>query len=226
MRLLLVEDESALAEGMAAVLKKSGYDVDVSDNGEEGLGYALNGVYDAILLDIMLPGKDGLEILRELRRLKKTTPVMLITARSATEDVVAGLDAGADDYLRKPFEKNELLARVRALLRRHGQVLLTEELSYGDLVLDSGYQTLRCRDQAIRLRGKEHSLMETLMQASGKIVPKESLYAKVWGLDAENEYNNVEVYISFLRKKLANLDSVVRIRSIRNQGYCLEAEND
>ena len=223
MRLLIVEDEQGMAEGLRALLEKQGYVTDLAFDGDSGLDNGLTGLYDLIILDIMLPGRDGLSVLRELRRGGIDTPVMMLTARSSVTDRIQGLDHGADDYLTKPFDTGEFLARVRALTRRNGMPL-EDEPSFGDIRLDRRKLEL-CRGcERLRLGPKEFQVMECLLMNKNQIVPRSLLCEKVWGLLSEAEYNNVEVYISFLRKKLRALHSNVQILSIRNAGYHLEVQ--
>ena len=190
MRILIVEDEVRLAEALAQIMAEQKYQVDQVHNGADGLDYALTAQYDVIVLDVMLPKLDGLEVARRLRSAHVSTPILMLTARDEISDKVKGLDCGADDYMTKPFDTSELLARVRALTRRQGEV--------------------------VRL----------LLQNAKLVTPKDDIIAKVWGLDSEAEDNNVEVYISFLRKKLDHLHSQVKIRTIRMVGYCLEAPEE
>ncbi len=222
MRILLVEDETALSDALAEILTQNHYTVDVVHRGPEGLDYACSGIYDMILLDIMLPGMDGLTILKTLRQKEISTPVILLTAKSEVSDVITGLDAGSDDYLAKPFSTGELLARIRALLRR-GSSYSGEILSFQDLTFNKGNMELGCHGSAIRLGLKEAQLIELLLKNSGQVMPKTLLIEKIWGIDSEVEYNNIEVYISFLRQKLNFLDSSVQIKTIRGVGYQLEA---
>lgn len=221
MKLLIVEDERLLAETLGEIAHGAGYDPTVASDGETGLEEALSGIYDLILLDIMLPKKDGLSVLRELRGAGDSTPVILLTARRETADRIAGLDQGADYYLTKPFDTQELLACMRAVTRRGGEVVM-DALKYGDLSLSLSTAELCCGESRIGLRKKELDVMRQLMMQKGAVVSKETLLVKVWGYDSDAEYNNVEVYISFLRKKLAFLGSRVSITAIRNLGYRLE----
>ena len=218
MRLLIVEDERGMAEGLRGLLEHQGYAVDLAADGEAGLDCALTGLYDLLILDIMLPELDGLEVLTQLRRAGIETPVLMLTARSSVEDRIRGLDHGADDYLTKPFDTGELLARVRALTRRKDMP------SFGDIRLDHRRLELCRGEERIRLGPKEFLVMECLLVHKNQIVPRNLLCEKVWGLLSEAEYNNVEVYISFLRKKLRALHSEVQIKSIRNAGYHLEVQ--
>ena len=223
MRLLIVEDEQGMAEGLRALLEKQGYVTDLAFDGDSGLDNGLTGLYDLIILDIMLPKRDGLSVLEELRRGGIETPVMMLTARSSVADRIQGLDHGADDYLTKPFDTGEFLARIRALTRRNGMPL-EDEPSFGDIRLDRRRLELCRGEERLRLGPKEFQVMECLLMNKNQIVPRNLLCEKVWGLLNEAEYNNVEVYISFLRKKLRALHSNVQILSIRNAGYHLEVQ--
>ena len=223
MRLLIVEDEQGMAEGLQGLLEKQGYATDLAFDGDSGLDNGLTGLYDLIILDIMLPGRDGLSVLKELRRDGVETPVLMLTARSSVADRIQGLDHGADDYLTKPFDTGEFLARVRALTRRNG-VPLEEEPSFGDIRLDRRKLELCRGSERLRLGPKEFQVMECLLMNKNQIVPRSLLCEKVWGLLSEAEYTNVEVYISFLRKKLRALHANVQILSIRNAGYHLEVQ--
>ncbi len=221
MRILVVEDEQGLAEAIAAILRKEHYEVDVANDGQTGLDNALTDVYDCIILDIMLPKMNGLDVLTYLRIKQIETPIMLLTAKSEIEDKISGLDCGADDYLTKPFSTGELLARIRAMIRRKG-VVVDINPKYGDITLDIKRGELMCNGSSVVLGRKEFQMMELLMSNSGQIVTKEGFVKKVWGYDDDTEYNNVEVYISFLRKKLTMLHSVVQIKTRRGIGYCLD----
>lgn len=223
MRLLIVEDERAMAEGLCALLERQGYAADPAFDGVSGLDCAMSGLYDLIVLDIMLPKMDGLEVLTRLRNARVETPVLMLTARSSVEDRIRGLDHGADDYLTKPFDTGEFLARVRALTRRK-DVPLEEALAFGDIRLDRRRLELCRGEERLRLGPKEFQVMECLLMNKNQIVPRNLLCEKVWGLLNESEYNNVEVYISFLRKKLRALHSDVQIRTLRNAGYFLEVQ--
>ena len=225
MRILVVEDEKRLAGTLADLLHRQGYTVDVSNDGVSGLHNALSGIYDLVVLDVMLPGMDGFELLRRLRGEGKTTPVLMLTARSGVADRVQGLDCGADYYLTKPFESEELLACVRLLLRRAGgEMRVDDTLRFEDLALEPGTFQLSCGERTVRLSRREYDLMESLMRSGRQILTKEQLLVKVWGYDSDAEDNNVEVYISFLRRKLTHLHSRVKIRTQRMVGYCLEVE--
>ncbi len=223
MRILIVEDEVRLARTLADLLKRQGYTADMCHDGVSGLDNAASGIYDLVLLDAMLPGMDGFTLLQELRAGGHSVPVLMLTARSDVTDKVHGLDSGADYYLTKPFEPEELLACIRLLLRRgNSGVRLDDALTCGDLHLESGTFLLSCQERSVRLSRREYDLMELLMRNGTQIVTKEQLLLKVWGYDSDAEDNNVEVYISFLRRKLTHLHSAVRIKTIRMVGYCLE----
>ncbi len=222
MRILIVEDEQRLAEALAQILEKNKYSADISLDGESGLDNALSGVYDAIILDVMLPKINGFEVLRTMRRERITTPVMLLTAKDEISDKVHGLDLGADDYLTKPFSTEELLARLRALIRRKSDAVCENMVSFADLNLSLDSFELMCCDKSVKLGLKEFDIMKILLSYGSKVLSKETLIEKVWGYDSEAEYNNVEVYISFLRKKLMHLKSKVSIKTVRGVGYTLE----
>ena len=223
MRLLVIEDEKRLAQNLAELLRRQGYTVDVSSDGVSGYDNAVTDIYDLILLDAMLPGMDGFSLLRKLRAGGHAVPVLMLTARSDLSDRVQGLDCGADYYLTKPFEPEELLACVRSLLRRGGGDARTDDaITFGDLRLEPGTFLLRCGQREVRLSRREYDLMELLIRSYPQIVTKEQLILKVWGYDSDAEDNNVEVYISFLRRKLEHLHSAVKIRTHRLVGYCLE----
>lgn len=221
MRILIIEDETALAEALTEILKQNGYLSDAVFSGTDGLEYIRTGIYDLILLDIMLPGMDGLSVLRTARKEKIYTPVILLTARSELSDIVSGLDAGSDDYLPKPFSSSELLARIRAVSRRRGQYL-EDILDFAGLSLDKSSMELSSGTNSIRLSLKEYQLMELFLRNPRQILSKNLIISKIWGLDADADYNNVEVYISFLRQKLQALDSRAVLRTNRGAGYSLE----
>ena len=202
MRILVVEDEIGLAEAIGAVLRKEKYEVDISNDGQSGLENALTDVYDCIILDIMLPKMNGLDVLTYLRVKNIETPILLLTAKSEVDDRIKGLDCGADDYLTKPFSMGELLARIRAMLRRKG-IFTDINPKFLDITLDMKRGELICNENSVLLGRKEFQMMELLISNAGKIVTKEMFVKKIWGYDDDSEYNNVEVYISFLRKKLA-----------------------
>ena len=224
MRVLIVEDEVRLAATLQDLLELNGYTADVCHDGESGLDNALTGIYDVILLDVMLPRMDGFTVLRNLRAERCATPVLMLTARSEVTDRITGLDSGADYYLTKPFDPKELLACIRALTRRQPELRTDDALRFGDLRLEQGTFTLSCGERSARLSRKEFDMMELLMRNQKQILTKEQLLTKVWGYESDAEDNNVEVYISFLRRKLTHLRSRVKIRTIRMVGYCLEEE--
>jgi len=226
MRILVVEDEVRLADTLRDLLELNGYTADVCHDGESGLDNALSSIYDVILLDVMLPKLDGFTVLRRLRAEGNATPVLMLTARSETGDKVNGLDSGADYYLTKPFEPKELLACIRALTRRQPEMRESDAVVCGDLRLEQNSYTLYCGERSVRLSRKEFDMMELLMLNQKLVITKEKLLLKIWGYESEAEDNNVEVYISFLRKKLEYLRSAVRIKTIRMVGYCLETETD
>jgi len=222
MRLLVVEDETQLADALSEILKRNRYNVDTVYNGIDGLDNALTGVYDCVILDIMLPGMNGIEVLRNLRREKISTPVLLLTARSEVEDKINGLDCGADDYLTKPFVTGELLARVRALTRRKGELVDDNRLDYNGLELNKNTSSVVWQGSDVKLSLKEYQIMELLISNPRQILPKERIIEKIWGYESDVEYNNIEVYISFLRKKLAVISAPVQIKTARGIGYSLE----
>ena len=227
MRLLIVEDEVRLADTLRQLLHRQGYTADVCYDGVSGLDNALTGIYDLMVLDLMLPGLNGFQVARKLRDAGVATPVLMLTAKSDLSDRVHGLDCGADYYLTKPFEPEELLACVRTLLRRSGgQLQESDTLTWGDLSLERGTFTLSCNGRDVRLSRREYDLMELLMRNGAQVVTKEQLLIKVWGYDSQAEDNNVEVYISFLRRKLTHLHSQVKIKTLRMLGYCLTQEVD
>ncbi len=223
MRVLIVEDEVRLAATLQDLLEINGYTADVCHDGESGLDNALSGIYDVILLDVMLPKMDGFTLLRHLRGANNATPVLMLTARDQVGDRVEGLDCGADYYLTKPFEPQELLACIRALTRRQPELHSSDVLSFGDLKLDKSTFALNCQERSVRLSRKEFDMMELLMRNRDMVITKETLLLKLWGYESDAEDNNVEVYISFLRKKLEHLHSQVKIKTIRMVGYCLSA---
>jgi len=224
MRVLVVEDELHLAEALTQILRKNNYTVDAVNDGESGLDNGLSGIYDVIILDIMLPKVDGITILKELRKEGISTPVILLTAKGEISDKVVGLDSGADDYLAKPFATEELLARIRALSRRKGEVLQANILKFGDIELNTETLKLSCGNKDVKLILKESELLELLITRKNSATSKELIIEKLWGYDAEVEHNHVEVYVSFLRKKLVYLNSKVIINTVRGVGYILEVK--
>ena len=222
MRLLLAEDERILSDALVEVLTHNNYSVDAVYNGQDAIDYLLAGNYDAAILDIMMPKKDGISVLKELRSAGFVTPVIMLTAKSQIEDRVEGLDSGADDYLTKPFAMAELLARVRAISRRQPELTGTD-LTFVDLKLDRADYSLSGPDGQVRLANKEFQIMEMLMANSGQVISTERFMEKVWGYDSEAEINVVWVNISGLRKKIAALGAHVQIKAARGVGYSLEA---
>jgi DNA-binding response OmpR family regulator len=225
MKILVVEDDIKISDILVKVLSDDGYTTEVVYNGLEGLYYASNGDYDAILLDLMLPKMDGFEVLKMLRVQKINTPVLMLTARGELEDRVKGLDLGADDYLPKPFAPKELLARLRAIIRRSSNVVL-DEITFEDLVVNKNAYTLKSQSTSVNLNKKELDMMSLLMNKPGDIISKQQFILTVWGEDSEVTENNVEAYISFLRKKLEYVKSRVMIKSVRMLGYKLEVKDD
>lgn len=223
MRILIVEDEIRLAEALGQIMEENKYTADIVHDGEAGLDYALSGIYDVIVLDVMLPGMDGFEVVHHLRESKISTPVIMLTALDDVKNKITGLDSGADDYMTKPFVPEELLARIRALSRRQGEVIL-EELTFNDLTLNLSSNDLSCKNKSIHLGYKEFEILKILMSNPKILISKETLIVKVWGAESAAESNNVEAYISFLRKKFHYLDSKVTIGTVRKVGYRLESE--
>lgn len=221
MKILLVDDERALTQALSQILSQNKYSVDVANNGEDGLDMALSGIYDLIILDIMMPKVDGVEVLKAIRRAKFDTPVLMLTAKSETHDKIDGLNSGADDYLTKPFNTQELLARIKALLRRR-EKFTSDELTFGDVILNRDTYELIRGDKKVGLGKKEFQILEMLILSNGKSIDKEKFITKIWGYDSDAEYNTIEVYVSFLRKKLLAVSSKTEIKSLRNIGYTLE----
>lgn len=225
MRLLLVEDEKRMAQALCEILRQEKYQVDHVADGLEGLAAIESEIYDIIILDVMLPGMNGFEIAKKVRQRGNRTPILMLTAKAELDDKVEGLDSGADDYLTKPFMTRELLARLRALTRR--SLNTTDSiLRYADLSLDINTLTLTCdtSGQSVRLSEKEYRLLEYLMVNNGQILTREQLAVKIWGYDSEAEYNNVEVYLSFTRKKLTFVGSGTEIKAVRGVGYELRCD--
>lgn len=221
MRLLLAEDEKALAKALKAILERSNYSVDAVYDGEAALEYMAAGNYDGIILDIMMPKKDGLTVLKEIRKKGSKIPVLLLTAKGEVDDKVEGLDAGANDYLTKPFHAKELLARLRAMTRVQMESE-DSQLKAGNVTLDRTTFELTTPKGSIRLANKEYQMMEFLMSNPGHLISSERFFEKIWGYDSEAELNVVWVYLSNLRKKLSSLDADIQIRATRNAGYSLE----
>lgn len=220
MRLLLAEDDRDLNKTLVAIFSRNNYTVDSVSDGEDALAYLSSGVYDVAVLDVMMPRLDGFSVLKELRAKKISVPVLMLTARSALDDRIRGLDGGADDYLTKPFAVDELLARVRAITRRQ-TAERDNVLNFKDLSLDRSSYTLFCKDKSFKLANKEYQMLELLMRAPSKVVSTETFMDKIWGFDSDAELPVVWVYVSYLRKKLSLLGSEVKIKANRNLGYSL-----
>jgi len=226
MRLLLVEDEKRMAQALCEILRQEKYEVDHYANGLDGLAAIESDIYDIIILDVMLPGMNGYEIAKKARQKGIRTPILMLTAKADLDDKVTGLDSGADDYLTKPFMTKELLARLRALSRRNINTA-DGTLSYGDILLDTNTSTLSCttNSQSVRLSEKEYRILEYLIANSGQILTREQLAVKIWGFESEAEYNNVEVYMSFTRKKLSFVGAKTEIKAVRGIGYELRCDD-
>ena len=222
MRILLVEDETRLAEALVEILKKQGYIVDVTDDGTTGLDMAETGIYSVIILDRNLPNMEGVEILKHLRKKRVTTPVIFLTAKDTISNRVEGLDAGADDYLVKPFSKEELLARVRALSRRLETLQEGETIGVASLHLDMRSHEVSIGTKSVKLTSTEAQLLELLMRNQGQVLTKEQILDRVWGFDKEVEMKNVELYVFYLRKKIPLEEGGVSIQTVRGVGYCLK----
>lgn len=224
MKILIVEDEKLLADSLKVLLEKKGFTVECVYDGQTGAEYAETGVYDLLILDVMMPKMNGYQVARSVRSKRCGTPILMLTARSSLEDRIEGLNAGADYYLCKPFDSRELLACIGALLRRQGAQV--DELTLGNTSLDMASCTLMCGERSIRLSAKEFDVMRYLFQSRGAILSKEVILAKVWGYDSDAVENNVEVYIGFLRKKLGRIGSNLSITSLRRLGYRLEVKEE
>ena len=224
MKILIVEDEKLLADSLRTLLEGKGFEVETVYDGEEGAEYALLGVYDLLILDVMMPKMDGYQVARQVRSKRCGTPILMLTARSGIEDRIEGLNAGADYYLTKPFDSRELLACINALLRRQGGQV--DELVYGNTALDLASGMLVCGEKSVRLSAREFDVMRFLLQSGSRNLSKEVILARVWGYDSNAVENHVEVYVGFLRKKLQSIGSDVRIISIRRLGDHLEVEEN
>jgi DNA-binding response OmpR family regulator len=222
MKILIVEDEKLLADSLKIMLEGRGFQVETVYDGETGADYAELGVYDLLILDVMMPKLDGFEVARRVRAQRCGTPILMLTARSSLEDRIEGLNAGADYYLTKPFDMRELLACINALLRRQGNQV--DEMVFGNTALDLATSMLICGDKSVRLSAKEFDVMRLLLQYKGNNLSKEVILAKVWGYDSNAVENHVEVYVGFLRKKLRSIGSNIRIEALRKLGYHLEAD--
>lgn len=221
MRLLLAEDERELSDALVAILKHNNYSVDAVYNGNDAYDWALSDNYDGIILDVMMPGLDGMQVMKKIRDRGITTPVLFLTAKSAMSDKIAGLDLGADDYITKPFDMGELLARIRAMTRRKTEYT-HPVLTVGNVSLDRATYDMKCGDNTMKLGNKEFQIMEILMAHPGNVISTEQLMERVWGYDSESEINVVWVYISTLRKRLVQLGANIAIKVSRGVGYSLE----
>lgn len=222
MKILVVEDERLLADSLKKLLEGKGFQVEVAYDGQTGAEYAELGIYDLLILDVMMPGLNGYEVARHVRTAHCATPILMLTAKSDLEDRIEGLNAGADYYLTKPFDVRELLACVNALLRRQGNQV--DELTFGNTALELGTGMLVCGSKNVRLSAREFDVMRFLMQSKDRNLPKEVILARVWGYDSNAVENHVEVYVGFLRKKLNSIGSNIRIAAVRQLGYHLEVE--
>lgn len=222
MKILIVEDEMLLAESMKILFEKNGFQTKCVYNGEDGAAYAETGVYDLMILDVMMPCMNGYEVAKKVRNARCGTPILMLTAKSELEDEIEGLNAGADYYLTKPFDSRKLLACVHALLRRQGPQV--NELTVGDTSLNLSNSILSCGEHRVRLSAKEFDVMRYLMACAGQILTKEQILCKVWGFDSEAVENHVEVYVGLLRKKLRHIGSNVQIETIRRMGYLMEVD--
>ena len=222
MKILIIEDEKLLADSLRTMLENKGFQVEAVYDGETGADYAELGIYDLLILDVMMPGLNGYQVARKVRSQRLGTPILMLTAKSGLEDRIEGLNAGADYYLTKPFDMRELLACINALLRRQGSQV--DELVYGNTALDLATSMLVCGEKSVRLSAKEFDVMRLLLQYKGNNLSKEVILAKVWGYDSNAVENHVEVYVGFLRKKLRSIGSNVKIEALRRLGYHLEVE--
>lgn len=225
MRLLIAEDDRDISKALVMILEKNNYSVDSVFNGKDAYEYAISDNYDGIILDIMMPELDGIEVLSKLRSERISTPILLLTAKAEVDDRVAGLDAGADDYLAKPFAISELLARLRAMLRRKGE-FQPDILEFKAVTLNKATYELGYNDKYVRLVGREFQMLEMLMKMPGQVIPTDQFMDKIWGWDSEVEVSIVWVYISNLRKKFMSIQAPIEIRAIRGVGYCMEAKDD
>ncbi|MCX4305741.1 MAG: response regulator transcription factor [Acetatifactor sp.] len=222
MKILVIEDEKLLADTIHALLSQKGFEVEVAYDGETGEEYAELGIYDLLILDVMMPKMNGYEVARKVRASKCGTPILMLTAKSDLEDRITGLNAGADYYLTKPFDTRELLACINALLRRQGAQV--NEMVYGNTSLDLSSGMLVCGLNSVRLSAREFDIMRFLLQSGSRNLSKEVILARVWGYDSDAVENHVEVYVGFLRKKLSSIGSNIRIEAIRRMGYHLEVD--
>lgn len=223
MKILIIEDEIHLADSIKMLLEAKGFTTEVAYDGEYGADLAELGVYDLLILDVMMPKLNGLQVARQVRAKRCSTPILMLTAKSELEDRIAGLNAGADYYLTKPFDSREFLACINALLRRQGSQV--DELTYGNTTLDLSTSLLICGQRQVRLSAKEYDVMRLLLATGDRILSKEVILARVWGYDSNAVDNHIEVYIGFLRKKLASIHSNIQIKALRRLGYHLEVED-
>ena len=224
MKILLIEDEKILADTLKDLLTAKGFQVEAVYDGETGADYAELGVYDLLIMDVMMPGLNGFQLARQVRANRVTTPILMLTAKSDVEDRIEGLNAGADYYLTKPFDTRELLACITAVLRRPGSQV--DNLVYGNTELELSTAVLRCGDRSVRLTAKEFDVLRQLLRNKDRLIPKEALLARVWGYESSAAENHVEVYMAFLRKKLKSIGSNLRIEAVRRMGYHLEVSED
>ena len=222
MKILIIEDDKALSDSLRHLLEGKGFDVEIAYDGETGSEYAMLGVYDLLILDVMMPGMNGFEVAKQVRAQRCSTPILMLTALGGIDDRIRGLNSGADYYLTKPFDTRELLACINALLRRQGSQV--DELRFGNTGLDLATGLLVCGEKSVRLSAREFDVMRLLLQSGERIVSKEVILARVWGYESNAVENHVEVYVGFLRKKLRAIGSDVRIEAIRRLGYHLEVE--
>ena len=225
MKLLLVDDEKQLVDALSVILKQNNYSVDYALNGEDGLDLSLSGIYDLIILDVMMPKLDGFSVLKQIRKNNISTPVLILSAKSEINDKIGGLNLGADDYMTKPFSTEEFLARIKALLRRK-EKFTGDLLEFSDISLNRDNLELVCGLKNVALGKKEFQILEMLILSEGKCIDKERFIEKIWGYDSDAEYNTIEVYVSFLRKKLTLIGANVEIKSLRGVGYMLGTKND
>ena len=225
MKLLIAEDELDLAEALTVFFERNHFSVDAVHNGADAYEYAATGAYDAVILNVMMPKLDGIQVLEKLRSEGVKTPIMMLTAKGQKEDRITGFNAGADDYLPKPFEPDELICRVRAMLRR-GENYRPSALSFGDLSLDPSNGLLSCADRSVRLSGREYQVMELFMRSPNVVFSADKIMERVWGWDSDAEINVIWVHISNLRKKLRSIGSEITVRAVRGLGYALEESND
>ena len=222
MKILIIEDERLLADSVKMLLERKGFEVECVYDGKTGEQYAELGVYDLLILDVMMPEMDGYQVAREVRAKRCATPILMLTAKSGLEDRITGLNAGADYYLTKPFDTRELLACINALLRRQGGQV--DEMTFGNTTLDLSTSILSCGNKSIRLSDREFDMMRFLLQSRERNLSKEVLLVRIWGFESNATENHVEVYVGFLRKKLQGIGSNIRIEAIRRQGYHLEVD--